>query len=154
MTETPDGSDGAAPSPNGEDEPRLLSRRAALGFIGASAAAAAIGIAVVRTDPGPEPALVQPGIPTADGSATSSTGGVAAVGEAYLADHPDEADEATLLAAIGIAPDAFGDPNAQLDALADQIHADFGAGDTVQVSAWALSLTEARLAALVALQSR
>ena len=140
--------------PVAEAEPRQLSRRAAIGFIGASAVATAIGIAVVRKDPRPEPALVQPGIPTAETGATGSTGGVAAIGEAYLAAVPAEADGPTLLAALGIAPDAFGDPNAQLDALADQIHAELGAGETVQLDGWVFALTEARLAALIALQTR
>jgi hypothetical protein len=138
------------------EEPRGISRRTAIGIIGASAVAAVLGIAVVRRDPGAEPALVQPGIPTASsgGTNTDSTGGIAAIGEAYLAITPAESDDVSLRAALGIADDAVGDPNAQLDALADQIHEEFLAGDTVRLGGWLLALTEARLAALVALRAR
>lgn len=136
-----------------DDQGDGISRRTAIGILGASAVAAALGIAVVRRDAGPEPALVQPGIPGEGegGSNTGSTGGIAAIGEAYLAAEPAEADRASLFAALGIAPDAVGDPNAQLDALAGEIHLDFEEGRTVRLGGWLLSLTEARLAALVAL---
>jgi hypothetical protein len=46
------------------------------------------------------------------------------------------------------------DPEAQLSILAEQIHTDFADGATVLLDGWALSVTEARLAALIALQAR
>jgi len=133
-------------------EPPRISRRAAIGIIGASAALGVLGTAIVRRDPGGEPTLVQPG--GAAAGDTGSTGGLAAIGQAYLAAVPEESDQAALLAGLGVAEDAVGDPNAMLDALADQVHADFAAGDTIQLDGWALSLTEARLCALIALQDQ
>ena len=64
----------------------------------------------------------------------------AAVGEAYLSGHPQEAD-ATLLAGA-LAPG--GD-------VRHQVRADFAAGRVVRVDGWLLALTEARLCALAAL---
>lgn len=130
------------------EEPVVLSRRAALGIIGVSAAMGALGISIVRRDAGPEPALQAPGTAAADGG----TVGVAALGQAYLDEHPEEATREALLAGLGVADDAFGDPNAQLDALAAQIEADFATDTTTTADGWLLSLTEARLAGLVALQ--
>lgn len=131
-------------------EPVGMSRRTALGIIGVSAAMGALGVAIVRRDAGPEPPLQAPGTAAADGG----TVGVAALGEAYLDEHPEEATREALLAGLGVADDAFGDPNAQLDALAAQIEADFAAGNTTTADGWLLSLTEARLAGLVALQDQ
>lgn len=132
------------------DEPVNISRRTALGIIGVSAAMGALGVAIVRRDAGPEPPLQAPGTAAADGG----TVGVAALGQAYLDEHPEEATREALLAGLGVADDAFGDPNAQLDALAAQIEADFAAGNTTTADGWLLSLTEARLAGLVALQDQ
>jgi hypothetical protein len=74
-----------------------------------------------------------------------------AVGGRYLEEHPDEADEAALLAALpaleGEVPER---PGQALRALADQAAADHEAGDTVVLDGWVLSVTECRAAALYA----
>jgi hypothetical protein len=135
---------------------RPISKAVAIGVVVASALAAALGIAVVRTDPGPEPALVAPGIPTADDDEAVATADpeVVALGEAYLVATPDEADRATLLQLLGIADDAVGDLNAQLDAFDQQIASEQSTGQTVVVDGEEVAVTEARLAALIALQER
>lgn len=71
--------------------------------------------------------------------------GVIVVGEGYLRAVPEEADLATLLAALP-APD--GDVAA---AARRRIAADFTNGDTVAVDGWLLSRSEARAAAALAL---
>ncbi len=71
--------------------------------------------------------------------------GVIAVGEGYLRAVPEEADLATLLAALP-APD--GDVAA---AARRRITADFTTGDTFTVDGWLLSRSEARAAAVLAL---
>lgn len=71
--------------------------------------------------------------------------GVIVVGEGYLRAMPEEADLATLLAALP-APD--GDVAA---AARRRIAADFVNGDTVAVDGWLLSRSEARAAAALAL---
>jgi hypothetical protein len=75
-----------------------------------------------------------------------------AVGGRYLEEHPDEADQAALLAALpaldGEVPDR---PGQALRVLADQAAADHASGDTVDLDGWVLSRTECRAAALYAL---
>lgn len=151
MTGTTVTTSSATPSPT--PELRGISRAAAVVVLVASLVAAGIGIAVVRTDPGAEPALVAPGIPTADDEGTESDR-LVALGEAYLAGHPDEADGPTLLAELGLAADAVGDLNAQLDAFDGQIADEVRAGDTVELDGEVVAITEARIAALLALQAR
>ncbi len=75
----------------------------------------------------------------------AATPGVLAVGAAYLRLRPDEADMATLLAALG-AHDS--DPVA---AAARGTAPDFAAGRTVVLDGWVLADSEARAAAVVAL---
>ena len=67
------------------------------------------------------------------------------MGEGYLRAVPEEADLATLLAALP-APD--GDVVA---AARRRIAADFTTGDTVTVDGWLLSRSESRAAAVLAL---
>jgi len=71
--------------------------------------------------------------------------GVIAVGEGYLRAVPEEADLATLLAAL---PAPGGDVAA---AARRRIAADFTNGETVAVDGWLLSRSEARAAAALAL---
>ena len=75
----------------------------------------------------------------------AATPGVLAVGAAYLRLRPDEADMATLLAALG-AHDS--DPVA---AAARGTASDFAAGRTVVLDGWVLADSEARAAAVVTL---
>jgi hypothetical protein len=93
------------------------------------------------TDPRPTPA-----------PASSLGDALVAVGGRYLEDHPDEADQATLLAALpaleGEVPER---PGRALGVLAEQVAADHEAGETVSLDGWELSRTECRAAALYAL---
>jgi hypothetical protein len=79
----------------------------------------------------------------------------AAIGDAYLAQHPDDRDAPRLLRRL------FGDDLAQATAgigredlhvrLRRQLRQDFAEGRTVLVDGWLLAETEARLCALAAL---
>jgi hypothetical protein len=71
--------------------------------------------------------------------------GVLAVGAAYLAESPDEADLATLLALL---PSPDGDVVATARAL---ISAEFSAGATIVLDGWVLARSEARAAAVLSL---
>ena len=72
-----------------------------------------------------------------------------AVGAAYLRLHLEEADAERLTALLGA--DLGDDEGAALASrLAARQRADFGAGRTVVVEGWVLSLTEARICALLA----
>ena len=90
-------------------------------------------------------------------SALGRPASAAAVGRAYLADHPDEADRDRLAAQLGAGLrcqdcDPARSDTARLRAgLARQLRADFGQSRVVRVDGWVLSLTEARLCALAAL---
>jgi hypothetical protein len=83
----------------------------------------------------------------------------AAVGRAYLAGHPAEADRARLAAGLAEAArcqdcDPAQAPAERLRAaLARPIRADFAAARVVRVDGWVLSATEARLCALAALSA-
>ena len=69
-----------------------------------------------------------------------------AVGEAYLAAHPDEADEQVLRRLLGLTPGEVGD--ADLQRLRAAVHVDYERSELVAVEGWYLSRTEARLCAL------
>ena len=81
----------------------------------------------------------------------------ALLGRLYLAGHPQEADAARLVMLIGAAPGPALTPVAAAtdedlrDGLDERIRNDFIGGATVAVGGWLLSVTEARLCALVSL---
>jgi hypothetical protein len=75
----------------------------------------------------------------------------ARLGRFYLESAPQEADAARLVALLGVAP-ADRETDAALRARLDaHTRQDFINGDTVAVDGWLLSVTEARLCALVSL---
>jgi hypothetical protein len=82
----------------------------------------------------------------------------ALLGRLYLAGHPREADATRLVTLIGAAAGAALTPiSAATDealraGLEERIRTDFIAGDRVAVGGWLLSITEARLCALVSLE--
>jgi hypothetical protein len=82
----------------------------------------------------------------------------AQLGRLYLAENPREADAARLVTLIGAAAGAALTPiSAATDealraGLEERIRTDFIAGDRVAVGGWLLSITEARLCALVSLE--
>lgn len=73
-----------------------------------------------------------------------------AVGRAFLATHPAEADRARLLAALA-GLEQIQTPTGLRQAFAGFRERDFQAGDIVIVDGWVLARCEARLCALVAL---
>lgn len=76
-----------------------------------------------------------------------------AVGRRYLEAHPDEASVAFLLRALPqLGADIPSDPATGLGGLRDQVTEDFAAGDIVSVDGWSLARTEARAAALYAIE--
>ncbi len=83
----------------------------------------------------------------------------AAVGRAYLDANPEEADSKRLLERLKIPKSMLGrsvsdaDLAAHRDRLRAAVRADFRAGRVRELSGWTLSVTELRLAALVALAS-
>lgn len=68
-----------------------------------------------------------------------------AVGRRYLADNPAERDAAALRRAV--------EPEAGWTALASRMAADLDAGRTARVAGWVMSISEARLYALLALEA-
>jgi hypothetical protein len=83
--------------------------------------------------------------------------GAALLGRLYLAGHPQEADAARLATLIAAALDPALTPvSAATDTalragLEERIRTDFTRGEMVAVGGWLLSVTEARLCALVSL---
>jgi hypothetical protein len=132
-----------------------LTRRAVLALLGGGAAAVLVGGTVVlrsqdddgdSTDPIPDP------LP--DDAARLQ--GIALVGARYREQVPEEATRDALLAAIPMPEQLPDTPDAleeELGARRDQIRAEFGSGDVVEVDGWQLSRTEARLAALISLET-
>jgi len=83
-----------------------------------------------------------------DLDAALATGGIARIGARYLADHPDEADADALLAALPTG-DGAADPVAAASGIVADEYRD---GVTVVVDGWVLARSEARAAALIALE--
>lgn len=81
----------------------------------------------------------------------------AAIGRAYLAGHPQDADPDTLVENVtaglrcrGCDPEAAGRADLR-QAIAREVRDDFAQGRVVNVDGWVLSATEARLCGLAAL---
>jgi hypothetical protein len=75
----------------------------------------------------------------------------ARLGRLYLDGTPREADAARLVTLIGAAPVSVTTDEALRASLDERIRNDFINGNTVAVDGWLLSITEARLCALVSL---
>ncbi len=81
------------------------------------------------------------------------------LGDAYLAAHPGESDIHRLRAAIdeavNAAPSAGTDDAsaAEITALQQRVRSEYRTGEVVAVQSWVVSVTEARLYVLVALES-
>ncbi len=71
-------------------------------------------------------------------------------GQAYLKEHPSEADIGLLLECIGGDIDRY-TPELMADHLDHQIRNEYRRGESVRVDGWVLSRTEARLYAIMAL---
>lgn len=103
-----------------------------------------------------EPTDLSPTTTTTTSTTTTSTtvpplvpddipAGVIAIGAAYMAERPEEADLPALLTLL---PSPDGDVAAAARA---GVAADFEAGDTVVLDGWVLATSEARAAAVLAL---
>ena len=133
-----------------------LTRRAALALLGGGAAAVLVGGTVVLRSRDDDDAPAAPSTPDPLPDAASRLEGIALVGARYRELVPEEDDEAALLSALGMPaelPDTPGALEAELGAQRDRIRADFSEGEVVTIDGWTLSVTEARLSALVSLSS-
>jgi DNA-binding IclR family transcriptional regulator len=74
-----------------------------------------------------------------------------AIGRAYLAAVPAEADAARIAALLALGPASGASPAALRRRMAARLRADFAAGRTIVLDGWLLAESEARLCALVAL---
>lgn len=90
---------------------------------------------------------------------TRNRAAVQRLGEAYRVAHPGESTRETLNAyideALNAAPSVGGADNtaAQIEALQQRVRSEYRQGEVVRLEGWVLSVTEARLYALVALES-
>ncbi len=88
-----------------------------------------------------------------DPALTPAERSLVAVGRRYLDVHPEEASVAFLLRAIPqLGTDVPLDPVVGLAGLRDRVAEDFAAGEVVSVDGWLLARTEARAAALYAIE--
>ena len=131
-------------------------RRTVVGGLlcGATAAVAGAAILVARDDAGRGDGRGGGSSPESGASApVSDEDALVAVGTRYLRDHPDEAGRDQLTAALGLPATAHPSPIEVLASSGEQIEQDFASGDVATVDGWILSLTEARVAALAALEA-
>ncbi len=133
------------------DEPaHRISRRSVIGGLAASGLMAGlIGSLVAACSDGssspPSPATEAPAT-----EAEQAEAAIVRIGRRYRADHPDEDDREVLLERLGVRSGAAGSSDV-LSSLDAQVSDDYGAGRTVWVDGWVLSVTEGRAAALVSL---
>jgi hypothetical protein len=128
-----------------------VTRRTVLAGLAAGIVGAAVGLRLYRSggDALPEAARLAGMLPHADSAAR--------LGRRYLHGKPREADAATLVTLISSArgpalPPISATTDEALRAdLDERIRHDFIIGNTVAVDGWLLSITEARLCALVSL---
>jgi hypothetical protein len=86
----------------------------------------------------------------------STLDALAAIGQGYLIDHPQEANVDVLLGLLGLDPGPAGpDRDWVVSQLGSStvITDEFGVGETVEVDGWLLAFTEARLCAVAFLTS-
>ncbi len=79
---------------------------------------------------------------------------IAVIGRRYLASDTDAVDASTLRSLVGLGDDATPDVVELAARFGGAVRDDFVAGRTLRLDGWVLSLTEARLAAIVALEHR
>jgi len=122
-----------------------LTRRGFLAGLAAGVVGAALGLRLywsgARTPAGAE--RLASTLPHSDSAVR--------LGRRYLEGAPEEADAAHLIALIGTLPAGTESDAALRERLQARIRQDFIDGTTVAVDGWLLSLTEARLCALVSL---
>ena len=128
----------------GEPSAHGLTRRAVLrGLVAGGVSAVFISPLVVAcTDDGGSSASD----PQAQAGGTQE--GIANIGRRYRQERPEEDDREVLIERLGIG--AITSPD-DLRALDGQIAEDYGAGRTVRIDGWVLSVTECRAAALLSL---
>jgi hypothetical protein len=137
--------------------PRELSRRSVIGGLAASGLTTGlIGSLVAACGDGSGSTASSSTAPpsTAPSSTVSpaieAEQAIVRIGERYREDHPEEDDLEVLLDRLSVdaAASRSSDVLSSLDA---QVVDDYGAGRTVRLDGWVLSVTESRAAALVSL---
>lgn len=85
-----------------------------------------------------------------DRQLTEAEVAIARVGRRYREVRPEEDDAAVLLGLLAVDPEAVSSPG-DLRSLSAEVLDDYGAGRTVRLDGWVLSVTEGRAAALLSL---
>lgn len=121
---------------------REFSRRSVIGGLAAGGLTAGlIGSLVAACSDGSE---------STGSPATEAEAAIVRIGRRYREEHPDDDDREVLLERLGVgAEDARS--STFLSSLDAQVADDYGAGRTVRLDGWVLSVTEGRAAALVSL---
>lgn len=142
----PDSAGGDHPTPGtgdaGGQPARRFSRRSVIGGLAASGLTAGLIGSLV--------AACTDSSGSTEAPATEAEQAIVRIGQQYRADHPDEDDRELLLDQLGVEPGAARSSDF-LSSLDAQVADDYGAGRTVQLDGWVLSVTESRAAALVSL---
>lgn len=140
----PVGDEGATPGTGdaGGQPRRQFSRRSVIGGLAAGGLTAGlIGSLVTACSDTSE---------TTGSPATEAEAAIVRIGRRYRAEHPEDDDREVLLDRLGVGAEDAGS-STFLPSLDAQIADDYGAGRTVRLDGWVLSVTEGRAAALVSL---
>jgi hypothetical protein len=133
-----------------------VTRRQLLVGGGAATAAVLLGSGVLAACGADDEARPEAGSDDSTAEATIPEGvdpdavGLAAIGASYVATTDDIATREDAEAALELDPGSDLTPSELLAERADAIHADFEAGEVVELDGWVFSVTEARIAALAA----
>lgn len=143
------------PSASAGDEPRApgsgdaggrparqFSRRSVIGGLATSGLSAGLIGSLVAACSDSSGSTVSP--------AKEAEQAIVRIGRQYREDHPIEDDRQVLLDRLGIGAGTVRSSQF-LSSLGSQVAEDFGAGRTVRLDGWVLSVTEGRAAALVSL---
>ncbi len=137
---------GERPTPGtgdaGGEPARQFSRRSVIGGLAASGLTAGLVGSLVGACSDSSDSTASP--------ATEAEEAIVRIGRRYRADHPDEDDREVLLDRLGVGAGAARSSDF-LSSLDAQVADDYGAGRTVRLDGWVLSVTESRAAALVSL---
>lgn len=132
----------------------MLDRREVLGMTGRAGLVAACAILLACDDGAGEAAAAGESDAIGASDITSTIDAIATIGRRYLAVTAGENDARTLRPLVGMSDEQRVDVDALERRFDTAVRQDFAAGRTVLVDGWVLSLTEARLAAIVALERR
>ncbi len=126
----------------------LLSRRAVIGGLAASGLTAGVIGSLLTACTDASSSGTEDHAP--DPAPTAAEAALIRIGRRYRQERPEEDDRTVLRRRLGIETAAAASPGL-LRSLDAQVAADYGAGRTIQLDGWVLSVTEGRAAALVSL---